>query len=147
MDNAANRRFSRFLRPTLLIAATATLAGAVALAPLPQTIESLAIYLSAAILGLLAWVVRTVIGHNQTEILRTQERIAQVLDNHLGAISAHMAASSEILRQVQDTVAAARDTDVQLVKHLTVIATAVAQIQAHLLSAALRTPTRKRGKS
>lgn len=146
MDNVTNRRSTRFLRPTLLIVA-ATLTGAITFVTPPQTVESLAIYLSVAILGLLVWVVRTVIGHNQTEILRTQERIAQVLDNHLGAISAHMAASSEILRQVQDTVAAARDTDVQLVKHLTVIATAVAQIQAHLLSAALRTPTRKRGKS
>lgn len=57
---------------------------------LPQDPEHLAIYLSVAIMGLLAWVVQRVVEQ--------QNRTAEILENHLGEIGNSLTSLNEQMR-------------------------------------------------
>lgn len=79
---------------------------------LPHTLQDLLIVVVMALLGM-AWFVikawltardvareQVFLGKRHAEIVATQDRIAAVLENHLGEIGQHMAVSNETLRLI-----------------------------------------------
>jgi len=111
----------------------------------PENTEDLAIYLSIAAMGLVAWLIQNmaqrladVLGGDRGDLLQTQERITSVLDNHLAAISNHMASSNEILRNLNDRIATESEQATESRMTIVAVATSLTEIRERLLSRALR---------
>ena len=105
------------LRPFLELGATAVIALS-----LLQLVKSAINRMTGALLINLT--------QRQTEIVATQEKISVILENHLGAIGQHMAASNVILKELHDT-------STQAEHYMAITSQAIAQIQNKLLDAVL----------